>query len=100
MGGMKIGNIVPRAGIKPASLAFWASVLRLQYIAPLMSPLYPRLPVYAAPCLGNQCRLLQSLLVWLSWETKDCHYNIVITLLDALALEFKSGLDHEQTNEI
>ena len=51
VGAMKMGNIVPRA--------FWASVLPLHHIGTLMSPLYPRLPVYAAPCLRGQCRLQQ-----------------------------------------
>ena len=45
MGVTKMGNIVPRAGLKPTSLAFWASVLPLHYIHLLMSPLYPILPV-------------------------------------------------------
>ena len=35
---MKMGNIVPRAGIKSKSLAFQASVLPLQYVVSLMSP--------------------------------------------------------------
>ena len=34
-GVMKMGNIVPRAGIKATSLAFWASVLT---ITPCMFP--------------------------------------------------------------
>ena len=37
---MKIGNIVPRAGIEPAFLGFWASVLPLHHVGFLMSPLY------------------------------------------------------------
>ena len=57
-GAMKIGNIVPRVGIEPISLTFWASVLLFHYIGSLMSPLYPGLPVYAAPCLRGQYRLL------------------------------------------
>ena len=56
MGVMKMGNSVPRSGLGPISLAFWASVLPLHYISSLMSPLYPCLPVYAAPCLRAQCR--------------------------------------------
>ena len=46
---MKMGNIVPRAGLKHTSLAF--------RMGSLMSPLYPCPPVYAAPCLRGQCRL-------------------------------------------
>ena len=41
IGVMKMGNIVPRAGLEPTSLAFWASVLPLHHLGPLMSPLYP-----------------------------------------------------------
>ena len=59
MGVMKIGNIVPRGGIKPTSLAFWASVLPLCHVGSLMS-LYPHLPVYADPCLKGQCSRLNS----------------------------------------
>ena len=51
MGVMKMGNIVPRAGPKPTSLAFRASVLPLHHVGSLMSPLSPRLPVYTAHCL-------------------------------------------------
>ena len=46
VGVMKRGNIVPRVGIEPTSLAFRASVLPLHYVGFLMSPLYPRLPVH------------------------------------------------------
>ena len=56
MGEMKMGNIVPRVGMEPTSLAIQASVLPLHQIGFLMSPLYP--PVYAAPCLRGQCGLL------------------------------------------
>ena len=51
VGVMKIGTIVPRVGLEPTYLAFQAIVLALHHIGYLMSPLYPRLPVYAAPCL-------------------------------------------------
>ena len=54
--GVKIGNTVPRAGLKPTSLAFQASVLPLHYIGSMMSSLYPCPPDYAAPCLRGQCR--------------------------------------------
>ena len=47
VGVMKMGNIVPGVGIEPIFLAFRASVLTLHHIS-LMSPLYPRPPVYAA----------------------------------------------------
>ena len=51
---MKMGNIVPRVGIEPTSLAFWVSLLPLHHIVPLMSPIYPRLRVCTAPYLrGN-----------------------------------------------
>ena len=46
----KMGNIVPRAGIEPTSLAFCVSVLPLHHI-------YPRPPAYVALCLKGQCRL-------------------------------------------
>ena len=48
MGMTKMGNIVPRVGVEPTSVGFWASVLQLYQEASLMSPLYPLLPVYAA----------------------------------------------------
>ena len=54
VGVMKMGNIVPRAGLEPTSLAFRASV-QLLHIGSLISPLSPRLPVYAAPSLRGQC---------------------------------------------
>ena len=60
MGETKIGNIVPRAGVKPTSQAFRASVLPFHHVASLTSLLYPRPPVYAAPWLRGQCRLLHS----------------------------------------
>ena len=46
MGVMKMGNIVPRAGVEPTCLVFWASVLPLQYIGSLMSPLYTYLSMW------------------------------------------------------
>ena len=58
---MKLGNIVPTAGIEPVSLAIQASMLVIT------SPRPPdvtnvstttSVPVYAAPCLRGQCRLL------------------------------------------
>ena len=51
VGVMKMGNNVPRADIESTSLAFRTSVLPLHHIGSLMSPLYPRSPVDAAPCL-------------------------------------------------
>ena len=54
---MKMGNIVPRAGIKPTSLAFQVSVLPSHHVGS-MTPPCP--PVYAAPCFRGQCRLLHS----------------------------------------
>ena len=51
MGVMKRGNIAPRVRIEPTSLELWASALPLHHIGSLMSPLFPRLPVYVAPCL-------------------------------------------------
>ena len=54
----KIGNIVPRAGVEPTTLALWASVLPLHYVGSLVKLLYPCLPVCVALCLRRQCRLL------------------------------------------
>ena len=57
---MKVGNIAPRAGIEPTSFAYVATVLT---ITPPRIPdviKFPYTPVYAAPCLGSQCRLLHS----------------------------------------
>ena len=48
MGVMKMGNIVPRAGLKPTSLAFWASMLPLHQVGSLTALLYRRPPVYVA----------------------------------------------------
>ena len=59
VGVMKIGNIVPRAGLEPTSLAFWASVLPLHHVGSLTSPLYPRPHVYAVHYPRGQCGLLQ-----------------------------------------
>ena len=62
VGVMKIGNTVPRAGIECTSSAFQATVLLVLLVHhkdSLMSPLYPYLHVYAAPCLRVQCSLLQ-----------------------------------------
>ena len=41
MGVTKMGNIVPRVGIEPTSLAFQASVLPFHHISSLLSLLYP-----------------------------------------------------------
>ena len=60
IGVIKMGNIVPRAGIEPTSLAYKASVLPFQQVGSLMSPIYPHLPVYAAPYLRGRCSLLLS----------------------------------------
>ena len=60
VGEMKMGNIVPRAGLKHTSLTFQASVLPFHHIGSLISPLYLRPPVYVALCLQRQCRLLHS----------------------------------------
>ena len=71
---MKIGNTVPRLGLEPTSLAFWASVLPLHHVGALMSPLYSCLPVYVAPCLRGECRLLHSSL----WKCKSFNaYNYI-----------------------
>ena len=71
VGAMKMGNIVPRVGSKPTSLAFRASVLSIHHIGSLMSPIFPHLPVYVGPCRRGQCRILHS------W----CMYLIVCLLL-------------------
>ena len=51
---IKMGNIVPRAGIKPTSLALWANVLTIHHLSSLPSPHYPGLPVYNLPERGVQ----------------------------------------------
>ena len=56
IGVTKMRNSVIRAGLKPTSLVFRASVLPLHQAGTLMSPLYPHPPVYVALCL----RLLHS----------------------------------------
>ena len=58
MGVTKMENTVPRAGLKPTSLPFRASVLGLHQDVFLTSMLYPHPAVYAAPCLRDQCKLL------------------------------------------
>ena len=74
-GVMKMGNTMPRAGLKPTSLAFRASVLPLHHVGSLMSQLYPWLPVYAALCLRGKCGLLQSS----PWNCKSINaYNYII----------------------
>ena len=50
-----MGNIVPRAGRKPTSLAIQVSVQLLHQVGFLTSLLYPRAPVYVALCLRGQC---------------------------------------------
>ena len=55
VGVMKMGNIVSRVGIEPTSLAFWAIVLPLHHVGSMM---LPRLLVYAALFLRDQCRPL------------------------------------------
>ena len=50
---MTMGNIVLRVGIEPTYLALEASVLS-HLLSALMSPLYPRLPVYATLSLKGQ----------------------------------------------
>ena len=55
MGEMKLVNTVPRAGLEPTSLAFRP----FHHIGSLMLPLFPCPPVYVAPCLRSQCRLVQ-----------------------------------------
>ena len=57
---MKMGNSAPREEIKSTSLAFRASMLPLHHVGSLMSPIYPCLPVYAAPRLRGQCILLHA----------------------------------------
>ena len=60
VGVMKMGNIVLRARLKPTHLAFPTSVLPLLHVGSLTSPLFPRPPPYAAPCIRGQYRLLHS----------------------------------------
>ena len=54
VGVTKMGNILPRAGIKPTYLAFGASVLPLHHVGSLMSPQYSRPPVYVTLCHRGQ----------------------------------------------
>ena len=78
MGVMKMGN-VPRAGIEAMSLAFRASVFPLHHIRSLMSPLYPCLLVYAAPCLGRSVQTttgILSLLMLLITDTQAMALHI------------------------
>ena len=71
-----MGNIVPRVGFEPTSLAFQGSVLPLNHVSSLMSSQYPFLPVYAAPCLRGQRRLLHSS----RWNYKSFNaYNYIHT---------------------
>ena len=58
MGVMKMGNIVPRAGVEPTSLAFRTNVPPLHHVGSLTSLEYPCAPVYTAPALRGQYRLL------------------------------------------
>ena len=75
---MKLGNIEPRAGIEPTSLALQASVLPLHQVGSLMSALYPCPPVYVAVCIRGQGRLLHSSL----WNCKSSNaYNYIYTAL-------------------
>ena len=53
VGVRKMGNTVHTVGLKLTSLAFWASVLPLHHVCYHMSPLYPYLHVYVAPCLWS-----------------------------------------------
>ena len=57
---MTMGNIVLKVGIKPTSLTFQANVRTGHHLGSLMLPSYPHLPVYVAPHLTGQCRLLHS----------------------------------------
>ena len=76
VGVMKMGNTMPRVGLEPTSLPFWASVLPLHHIGCLVSPLYTCPPVCAAPCLRGQCRPLHSL-TW-NWKSFNA-YNCIHT---------------------
>ena len=58
VGVVKMGNTVPRMGHESSPLEFWAIGLPLNHLGSMMSSLYPRLPVYAAPCLTGRYRLL------------------------------------------
>ena len=53
------GKYCAQSKTQTKSLAFWASALPLHHIGSLMSALYARQPVYAAPCLRSQCRQRQ-----------------------------------------
>ena len=47
MGVMKMGNIVPRAGLEPTSLAFRVSVLQFHHVGYQIAPCYLFLQAYA-----------------------------------------------------
>ena len=61
---MKMGNTVPRTGVEPTSLAFWASMLPLHHRGSLMSPLYPRPPVCATACLRSVQTMYKTKIQW------------------------------------
>ena len=71
---MKMGNIGPRAGLEPTSLAFQACILLLHHVGSLMSPLYPCLPCYLA------MQLLAS-------EASTDYYNSVVVCTDMTGKE-------------
>ena len=59
MGVIKMGNTVPRVGLKPTSSALWASVLLLHHAGfPEVTTIVRPTCVCVAPCLRGQCRPL------------------------------------------
>ena len=73
---INMGDIAPRAGFEPTSIAFWASVLTITFSVPDVTSL-PTHPytVNAASRLTGLCRPLQ--LLWLRQDVIDqSHYSL------------------------
>ena len=76
VGVTKMGNIVSRAGIEITPLHVGPWYEQLHHLGSLMSPCYPCIPVYAAPCFRGQYRLLQSS----PWNCKSLNaQNYILT---------------------
>ena len=88
MGVIKMGNIVPRVGLKPTSHESWASVLPFHHVGSLMSAIYPHLPVYAAPCLRSGQTTTKS--------TYTCVFYIIYTIYNIF--DIKWYINKEKTS--
>ena len=64
-----------------------------------MSPLFPGLPVDAAPCLTGQYRLLQ-LLLYLKFKVNSCMYHAWHLYFEIVSIhhEFVVVVQHKFTN--